>query len=717
VTEQAPEAVSSDAEAQEAVLEPAEQAAPPVAAPAPGAEGAAPAARPRRRPTLRGIASAIGAAPRALARLLVGPIFQRDVIGAGRRRGPYALRFLYAIILLTVVSIAFAGARSSITGGSTVAAAQSLQQVAPAITFTIGWFMLLAMAIVGPALTGGAIADEKRARTLSALMTTPLTSLEIVVGKLASRTVQIVVLALLAAPLLLAMRLFGGVPAMAVVGVMAISLSLALLGAAVALMFSIWHRRGTSAMGFAMLTLGVVSFGPMLLWLSVTRFTAPPPDYMLATCALFAMFSLQGVDPSFGSAIPLTMFGAAILIPLWAINAVYHLLAAAGAIVVASVGLRRVMVAEASGGGPGALSLVRRRPRSVFLGGAVAAVLVALVIGLMVAAGPGAAAGALAGLGIAMGLLVMWAVVMMVWWAMTAPMALDGPAPGAALRDARYRRASRHVGDSPVLWRELRQSSFNSRVKLALSLLAAFGIPAFLWIRFGPSEETIHGMIVSICLIGAMLQAAVMTTSAVGGERESGSWETLLTTPLGAWQILGGKLAGALRRQWLLPSVAVLDLLLAALGGWLPWILLFQTIIIFAGPVVLLSAGGVVMSLLVRRPTVAAVWNLSWALALWLGTWIVIGLLSWVTGYRDEPTETLAGLNFIISPVAMLFAALDGAFRHWPDGEYYIANWSGISAGLFTRIALAASAVQVAAGLGLVWLAAARFNRLTGRSS
>src|SRR5690606_35089406 len=221
----------------------------------------------------------------------------------------------------------------------------------------------------------------------------------------------------------------------------------------------------------------------------------------------------------------------------------------------------------------------------------------------------------------------------------------------------------------PVLWRELRQSSFGSRRKLAASMAAAYGIPLILWIRYGLGEEGVHFTIGIICMLGAMLQAAVMTTSAVGAERESGSWETLLTTPLSAWQILGGKFAGALRRQWLLPSVLVIDVTLAGVGGRGPWLLLLHVVIVFAGPIVLLSAGGVLMSLLFREPTVAAVANLSWAIALWLGTWFVIGLVGWVTWGAGDLLEALVTLNFINSPVVMLVEAMDAGLSEWNRGD------------------------------------------------
>ncbi len=670
------------------------------------------------------VVGAVVGAVGAPGRLLAGPIFQREVIGAGRRRGPYLLRFLYAIVLLLVVSLAFAGSWSGASGGrSGVAMAQSLQQIAPIVTSTIGWFTLIAMALVGPALTGGAIADEKRARTLPTLMTTPMSSLHIVIGKLTSRIVQFVILALLAAPLLLAVRLFGGVPAMTIVATMVIALSTALLGAALGLMYSIWHTRGTTAMLFAIVTMALVMVGPILVWMVVTDFSAPPGDLIMSTCAPAALFAVQ--EPAafgFLGVITVPLGALTVTVPVWAANALYSVALAALATGVATVALRRVMLAEASGGtGAGglladALRLIRRRQRTVRTLAILAVGALAGGAWLLSAGAFGAVAGVTVALALVVVMLIGAALATGLWLLLRTTNRSEMVESG--LRTRGSERRSREVGDAPVLWRELRQVSLGSRRKLIGAMLVAYGGPAFLWIRYGPGEEGVHWPIAIICVGGAMLQAALMTTGAVGAEREAGSWDTLLTTPLRPRQILGGKFLGTLRRQWLLLSVLVGNFGLAAIGGWAPPILLLHIIIIVAGPIVLLSGSGLLMSMLFKRTTVAAIWNLGAAIVLWLATWLMIGMIAWVLPGGNRLAELLAQLNLMNFPPAMLGFALEGGLSQWGprDGTYEVVDWTVTTAG-FTAIAAAASAAQILAGLAMVYFATTRFNRLTGRSS
>ena len=69
----------------------------------------------------------------------------------------------------------------------------------------------LAVLILTPALVGGAVAEEKQRRGLEILLTTTLSSTEIVLGKLLARICLLVVILLVAAPVFCLMSLNGGV--------------------------------------------------------------------------------------------------------------------------------------------------------------------------------------------------------------------------------------------------------------------------------------------------------------------------------------------------------------------------------------------------------------------------------------------------------------------------------------------------------------------------
>ncbi|MEQ8316469.1 MAG: ABC transporter permease subunit [Phycisphaerales bacterium] len=221
--------------------------------------------------------------PRSIARTFVGPIFQREVRALGRRRAPHWVRAGYTLVLLGIVSLVFFAVWDTDQGG--MYAQQSvLEYVAPAMLSTVAVVQMFVLALIAPVLTAGAIADEKRQRTLSTLLTTPLTSRDIIMGKLGSRTVQLVILALVPMPLLLALRVFGGVEAEAIFASVALALGVGMLGASLALMFSIWHRRTPSVVFFALCSTAVLVFIPWLGMMATEWSVVPNQDNAFFKC-------------------------------------------------------------------------------------------------------------------------------------------------------------------------------------------------------------------------------------------------------------------------------------------------------------------------------------------------------------------------------------------------------------------------------------------------
>jgi ABC-type transport system involved in multi-copper enzyme maturation permease subunit len=105
----------------------------------------------------------------------------------------------------------------------------------------------LAVFLLTPAFTAGAIADEREQRTLEELLTTDLSGREIVLGKLGARLANLMLLVLAGLPILSLLPLLGGVdPDLVVVSFVAVLLSLASVGA-VGVLNSVYCRRSRDA--------------------------------------------------------------------------------------------------------------------------------------------------------------------------------------------------------------------------------------------------------------------------------------------------------------------------------------------------------------------------------------------------------------------------------------------------------------------------------------
>jgi ABC-type transport system involved in multi-copper enzyme maturation permease subunit len=201
-----------------------------------------------------------------------------------------------------------------------------------------------------------------------ALMTTPLNAAQIVFGKLTSRLVMLAILALLVAPLLLAIRVFGGLDGRVVIATTAISLSTAFLGAALGLMYSTWHKRASNAAVFGLLTLVLLQAAPsaiegVIYYVVNSRDVVTAgrrPEYkyhqdVLATCApaTMAMISeraVMGGDlpemeltwlPHRQEQIGATSRPVPFVAPTWALNTGYNILVGLLVTLYSTVVLRR----------------------------------------------------------------------------------------------------------------------------------------------------------------------------------------------------------------------------------------------------------------------------------------------------------------------------------------------------------------------------------------
>lgn len=199
-----------------------------------------------------------------------GAIVQKEMRVQGRRYFTYLTRGVTALLLAFITAMVFLSLvgwmmGSAVTTNGAAMRLQELQGLAPAVSVSVFLVQLVGMSLAGPILLGPSLCDEKRAGTLSALLTTPLTPWQIVMGKLISAFSQLTILALIPLPLVLAVRVFGGVPVEFVFAGLAVSFAMAFLGAALAVFFSTGAKRGLTASMLAMMSAIALNGLPALL--------------------------------------------------------------------------------------------------------------------------------------------------------------------------------------------------------------------------------------------------------------------------------------------------------------------------------------------------------------------------------------------------------------------------------------------------------------------
>jgi ABC-type transport system involved in multi-copper enzyme maturation permease subunit len=194
---------------------------------------------------------------------LLGPVFFFDLVRMTRRGRYFLIRTVYGGALLFVLVVIWWNQLALYQQSLTVA------QTAEFANLFFCWFMIIQFAMVAlltPAYTAGAVAEEKERRTLEFVLATDLRNHEIVLGKLASRLVNLGFVVLTGLPILALLQILGGVdPGLMAVAFAATVLTMLSL-AALSIFYSVLLRRARDAIILtyltapAYLTLGGLSF-------------------------------------------------------------------------------------------------------------------------------------------------------------------------------------------------------------------------------------------------------------------------------------------------------------------------------------------------------------------------------------------------------------------------------------------------------------------------
>ncbi len=173
--------------------------------------------------------------------VLTNPVCMRLVQGGSRRGRHLLLRAGYLAVMIFVLLFAL------LTASAGVRSVRELA-IAGAQTFTwISYLQVTLICLLTPVFMAGAIAQEANPRTWDILLTTPLGNLQIVLGNLFGRLFFILALLFSTLPLFAVTQYFGGVPGESIFASYAIAGSSSLLVAAIAITLSVNRAAGRRA--------------------------------------------------------------------------------------------------------------------------------------------------------------------------------------------------------------------------------------------------------------------------------------------------------------------------------------------------------------------------------------------------------------------------------------------------------------------------------------
>jgi ABC-type transport system involved in multi-copper enzyme maturation permease subunit len=545
---------------------------------------------------------------------LTGPIFDKELRVSSRRRRNYVLRFAYIALLTAFLALVWTEAMGQT--GSGVYRVSRMAEAGKAIIVYIVWFQFCAVQILAVIMLSNSISDEIYHRTLGLLMTTPISSFQIVTGKLLSKLLQLILLMAISLPLLAIVRVMGGVPWNYLISSLCITLTTVIFVGSLSLFFSIFSRRTYVVIIFAILILFAL-FGllPWLCGFIYYSFTGRWPGPRLTEAIFFA--NPYGIM-TFNTVMMISPKGTGGMVTrLWPVHCGIMLSASSVILLISVCVVRKVALRQATGQMNGSTGK-RRSHRIAKEGGA----------GRQV-------------------------------FARTIRRVIGPPIIWKELRSPMFR------------YHKIRTCIFAFIVLVLLS--GTYYLCARTLVL---DDEETHAAFAIIFLGVGMLFTIVLPATSITSEVESHCWPILLATPLEDKDILLGKFVGTLRRcfpAWLLLFGHIIAF---SLFGFIHPFAILQTGILAIWIAVFLSGTGLYFSSRFKQTTTAVLMNIALAAALWAILPLLLAIIASINSPFTHDARDLTEAYIDTNPfvhMGNIMIATAGSRAH-SIGNYY---WPG----------------------------------------
>ncbi len=530
---------------------------------------------------------------------LTGAIFEKELRVASRRRRSYVLRFAYVILMTMILAMVWLGVVEY--SGSSLQISSRMSAAGQAIIVFIIWFQFCSCQIVAGVMLSTSISDEIYHKTLGLLMTTPINSFQIVMGKLLSKLLQLLLLLAISLPLLAIVRIFGGVPWDYVISSLCITFTTVLFVGSLSMFYSIFCRKAYIVIIFTILTLAVLflllPFLTGWIWYIITD--KPPGKVFFAALLLpnpyvnLVIRTLMLIEPRAAGGAPQV---------IWSLHCGVMLIASFVLLLLSVIFVRKIALRQATGQLIISSGKKCNRKKSATISTVNKRDLISTI---------------------------------------------------------------RDVKGPPVLWKELRLPILGRhKIINIICIIIGAGLLLLTYLlcareRILDDEEVhIFYTIIFICL--GILFTIVLPATNITTEKESRSWPLLLTTTLNDWDILVGKFLGNIRRLLPVWSLLLGHLIIFSLMGYIHPVAIMQMGILVTWIIIFLTCTGIYFSTRFKRTTTAVVMNFILAATIWALVPILLFIIAEFTHGSDDFAESYMDTNPIINTAVIMDATANG---------------------------------------------------------
>lgn len=617
----------------------------------------------------------------------VGPLFTKELLVTSRRARYYILRFAYTALLGISVALVWLAFIESSRNASASYRIAHMAEMGKGIVSWIVCFQFGIAQLVAVILLSSSVNEEIYHRTLVPILTTPIGYWQIVLGKFLGKLLHVGLLLAISLPLLGIVRVLGGVPWGYLLAGVCITISASMFTGSVALLFSIINRRAYLAI---LASLGMVVAFYLVVGLVLTMISGIL-SAMLGSNGFSVVLYANPIAAMTYETIVLNNPANSVPAFLWPIHCLITLAMTAGVLKIAEIVLRRSALKKAVGVQT-ALAEVSAMPT-----------LVPVAPVLLPADGSPVTPSTLA-------------------LQAGAHATTQSQAPPRRKRwyKARGWNIQRMIGNSPIVWRELRKPLLRDRIVQIVAMCAVLFYLLYTYAILGfsgaMSKPETQAFFVTMFLLAGMLCTAMDSATCIAPEKQARTWPALLCSPVSDWHILLGKAGGTAFRCLSVWIFLAGHMVLFTLFGCLHPIAILHVGMLALWSSVFLTCTGVYFSSRHRNVTTALMMNLGMALLLWVLLPVGTSLLGEVFGDSETSTNIQAA-----NPVVQAWVVVEGATR--TTGEYGSArryedgslryNWPSNHHGWLgtTGIMLANTLCYGLVALWLAWRTKKMFRR------
>ncbi len=552
---------------------------------------------------------------------LTGPIFDKELRVSSRRRRNYVLRFIYLFLLLTIIGLIWLEETRYGRGG--IMQVSRMAKAGKIIIISTVWFQFCATQLIAVIMLSTSISDEIYNKTLGTLMTTPITSFQIVLGKLLSKLLQLLLYIAISLPLLAVVRVFGGVPWGYIISSLCITLTAILFVGSLSLFFSILSKRAYVVIIFTLLSLGAIFFLiPLGIGYTCDEiFDMREKEFLPALC-IWNPYGMLAVETE----IMMSAFR-----PVWMtlsvpLHCAIMLGATAGLLALSMKMVRKVALSQAIG----QLSTTKRNKRK-------------------------------------------------------ALRQTDSDADSYIGRIRRIKGSPIiwKERQSKLFGRHKFAGIIITLLAISILVISYVALDA----ENDLDDDDVHVCFALILGGLGLMFTIIMPATCITTEKESQNWLLLMATPLSDWEILAAKCIGMLRRTLPIWLFLFGHVILFSIIGYIHWIAIIHLLMIVTWLVVFLCGSGLYFSTVFKRSTAAVVANFALPLVLWAVMPMLLGIVVVAVHVDDiieKPVEINPAVQIIVTMMGAteqrdhrVYKSGNGTYwdSHASDFTHFSYNW------------------------------------------